>query len=106
MIADLWLDLRYGVRTLLKIPGFALILVATLALGIGVNTEVYSVADAVLFRPLPFAEPPVVELPALPEPPATWVAPPVAVTAPPVALLPWQKPHWATNICCPRSTEA
>src|SRR2546428_7517297 len=57
MIADLWQDLRYGARTLLKAPGFTLTVVATLALGIGINTAVYSVVDAVLFRPLPFADP-------------------------------------------------
>src|SRR5262249_23919123 len=57
MLADLWQDLRYGARTLLKTPGFTLTVVATLALGIGINTAVYSVVDAVLFRPLPFAEP-------------------------------------------------
>src|SRR5215510_2418788 len=52
MLADLWQDLRYGARTLLKTPGFTLTVAATLALGIGINTAVYSVVDAVLFRPL------------------------------------------------------
>ena len=57
MIADLWQDLRYGARTLGKTPGFTLLVVATLGLGIGLNTAMYSVVDAVLFRPLPFAAP-------------------------------------------------
>jgi putative ABC transport system permease protein len=47
-------DLRYGARILLNKPGFSLIAVITLALGLGANTAMFSLIDALLFRPLPF----------------------------------------------------
>jgi len=57
VIADLWQDLRYGIRVLLKAPGFTVIAVFALALGIGANTAIFSVTDKLLIRSLAVKEP-------------------------------------------------
>jgi predicted permease len=55
LMAEFSSDLRYGGRTLLRSPGFAVLVIAIMALGIGANTAVFSVVNGVLLKPLPYA---------------------------------------------------
>ncbi len=56
-MSNIWNDLRFGLRMLARRPGFTVVAVLTLALGIGANTAIFTVVEALLMRPLPYRDP-------------------------------------------------
>ena len=56
MIETVWQDLRHGARLLAKNPGFSLVAVLSIAIGVGANTAMFSIADGLIFRPLAVPE--------------------------------------------------
>src|SRR5439155_11322975 len=80
-----WRDLRFGVRTLRKSPGFTAVAVLTLALGIGANTVIFSAVYAVLLKPLPFKDSDRLVFIEKKNPPRGWTRNPIS----PAEILAW-----------------
>src|SRR5213080_172493 len=81
-----WRDLRFGVRTLRKSPGFTAVGVLTLALGIGANTVIFSAVYAVLLKPLPFKDSDRLVFIEKKNPPRGWTRNPIS----PAEILAWR----------------
>src|SRR6267143_6714048 len=81
-----WRDLRFGVRTLRKSPGFTAVAVLTLALGIGANTVIFSAVYAVLLNPLPFKDSDRLVFIEKKNPPRGWTRNPIS----PAEILAWR----------------
>ena len=82
-------DVRFGIRTLLKTPGFALAGVVILGLGIGVNSAIFTVVNAVVLKPLPFAEPDRIMRLWQTPPPALFTTPVFAIS--PANFIDWEE---------------
>ena len=85
-IETAWQDLRFGLRTLRKSPGFTTVAVVTLALGIGVNTVIFSAVYAVLLKPLPFEGSDRLVFIEKKNPPRGWTRNPIS----PAEILAWR----------------
>ncbi len=81
-----WQDLRFGLRTLRKSPGFTAVAVLTLALGIGANTVIFSAVYAVLLKPLPFKDSDRLVFIEKKNPPRGWTRNPIS----PAEILAWR----------------
>src|SRR5256886_8626617 len=86
LIETLWQDLRFGVRTLRKSPGFTAVAVLTLALGIGANTVIFPPVYAVLLKPLPFKDSDRLVFIEKKNPPRGWTRNPIS----PAEILAWR----------------